>query len=457
MGTLFRRLRLRLTLLYLFSALAFILLLSVGSYRLLSAYFQRTVDQGLQHKMAHEFRLFGAPVPMELVSADQDRYANSVADNTLDIYDPASADIFVLPLNRDGELLFNPNPYTPPFAPDPDAVKMALAQGTDWRTTRMDDGTHVRLLTYRLTRADGPAVLQLGRDLSNQERVLHRLLFILLSLGSISAIMLGFASWWLSGRSLVPTQQAWERQQAFISNASHELRTPLALIRASSESIQRRLPVEETRQQRLLRDVIDECDHMTRLVNDMLLLSRLDTGQLEIEHVAIALPDLLYDLQRQMGELAQICQVTLTVSVEDLAVWGDPARLRQVLLIVLDNALQHTPSAGLIHMATHMATHAARPSVHISVSDTGCGIAPEHLPHVFERFYRADTTRTHQAGMSSTGLGLSIARVLVEAQHGTIEITSQVGQGTCVTLTLPMASIEEAHSRELPNIEQVRI
>lgn len=439
MTTMLKGLRWRLTLLYLLTALAFIVLLSVGTYRLLNNYFQRTTDLALQHKMAHEFRLFGAPVPPELVVTDQDTYsvhaAGVAVEDTKEAYNSEFSAIFVLPLNTNGDLVYNPNPFTPLIVPDKEAVAVALIQGYDWRTTTLGDGTQVRLLTYRLTRDDGPAVLQLGRDLIDQEHVLNQLLVIFLALGGSSAVMLGFASWWLAGRSLGPAQRAWERQQTFVANASHELRTPLALIRASAEAIQRRMQPIESRPQRLLDDIVGECDHMTRLVNDMLLLSRLDTGRLQLERVAITLPDLFDDLQRQLGHLADAQQIQLTMTDGHAGtVWGDPARLRQVLLIVLDNALQHTPPGGVVRITTQRHTQ----QVSISIADTGCGIPPEHLPHVFERFYRVDSSRTN--GSNGTGLGLSIAKALVEAQQGTIAVTSRVDTGTQVTLTLPVVA-----------------
>lgn len=435
MAGMFKGLRWRLTLLYLLTALAFIVLLNVGTYRLLRNYFQHTTDLALAHKMAHEFRLLGAPVPTELSTSDRDTYATSVTDDLAEIYDSELSSIFVLPLNARGELIFNPNPYTLNIPPDKAAVAAALAQGHDRRTTRLEDGTRMRLLTYRLTRDDGPAVLQLGRTLSDQERILNQLVLILATLGGVSAVGLGAGSWWLAGRSLVPAQQAWERQRAFVANASHELRTPLALIRASVEAALRRLPAEGQRQQRLLRDAVDECDHMSRLIKNLLLLSRLDAGQVPTERVVVQLPELLADIQRQVGQLAVAREVQVQMQAVSGAVWGDPTHLRQVLLILLDNALQYTPAGGSITVSARSRAQ----EVDIKVSDTGCGIAPEHLPHLFERFYRVDSSRTDGSG--GTGLGLSIAKALIEAQQGHIAIASKVAKGTQVTISLPAAPI----------------
>lgn len=463
----FNGLRWRLTALYLVVALGLIALVGAGTHQLLSAYFRQTTDLALQHKLVHEFGLLDAPVPPELAAADQDwstlrnprrpsehhdsdddSYRHSDERATALAYDGELAAIFVLPLTSDGRVLFDPNPFTPPIPPDTQALATALGQGSDWRTIQLNDGSNVRLLTYRLTRAGGPAALQLGRILTDQDRIMAQLTTVLLGLGAVSTVLLGLGSWWLAGRSLRPAQAAWERQQTFIANASHELRTPLTLLRASAEVAQRSLPANDNDSRALLGDVLHECDHMTGLVEDLLLLSRLDAGRLSMERLTIPLPDLLADVQRQVGRLAAEKQITLLVQGRDGAACGDPARLRQVLLILLDNALRHTPPGGTITLTTtkdegRRAKHADaslahRPSssVSIAVADTGSGIAPEHLPHIFERFYRADSAR---GASNNSGLGLSIAKSLIEAQHGQINIRSAPGQGTTVVVAFPAA------------------
>lgn len=460
-----RSLRLQLTLLYLSAALGLLALIGVGTYQLLSRYFETTTDLALQHKMAEQFRLLGVTLPSDLAEADRLWYASrgrplpqTVAptaarrndeahdedeeevdrrrsdDHLLgDAYDAELAAIFVMPLDASGQLLAVNGSPAAPMLPNVQAVAAALNQGSDWRTVRLEDGTPLRLLTYALPGKTGPAVLQVGRALSDQDRLLRQLLIGLVGLGAISAVLMGLGSWWLAGRSLRPTQEAWERQQAFIANASHELRTPLTLIRASAEVAQRGLPTHDERRA-LIGDILTECDHMSRLVEDLLLLSRLDAGHLKLERQQIALPELLADMQRQVGRLADERSIRLMLDNASGAVWGDPTRLRQVLLILLDNALRYTPAGGVIHLA-------AQPQgrhVYITVADTGSGIAPEHLPHVFERFYQADSARGSRGG---SGLGLSIAKALIEAQHGQIRLESRLGEGTRVTLILPAAGL----------------
>ena len=274
-------------------------------------------------------------------------------------------------------------------------------------------------------------MLQLGRTLGDQDRVLNSFLVGLLGLGAAAALAVGAASWWLAGRSLAPAHAAWDKQQAFVANASHELRTPLTLVRATAEVAQRGLPPSDARHE-LMSDILSECDHMSGLVDDLLLLSRLDSHALKLQRTPLPAAELLADMQRQVGRLAGEHQVRLSVSAAAGTLLGDPARLHQVLLILLDNALRHTPAGGQVTLAAAPSGRA----VEITVADTGAGIAPEHLPHVFDRFYRADPAR----GGEGTGLGLAIARSLVTAQGGHIRIASQPGVGTTVSVRLPAAT-----------------
>ncbi len=348
-------------------------------------------------------------------------------------FDSEIASIFVLPLDPEGRILFNPNPVALPVIVDREALAAALRSGSDLRTITTRDGQRVRLLTYRLTRSDGPAALQLGRVLTDQELALRQLLFGLIGFGLVGAIVIGGAGWWLAGRALRPAEEAWSRQLRFIAGASHELRAPLTLIRASAEVALR--SAENDDQRALLSDVLCESDHMRRLVDDLLTLSRLDSGSLSLQRQAVTLADLLAETQRQTARLGSERGVQIGLGPVSGTALADPDRLRQILLILLDNALRYTPAGGAITIAAEPIGNQVR----ISVRDTGCGIAPEHLPHVFERFYRADQARNRSNDNVNAGLGLSIAKGLVEAHGGAIGIESVLNAGTTVWFTLPKA------------------
>jgi signal transduction histidine kinase len=442
-----RRLRWQLTALYLLAAVALIALVGGGAYYILALYFERTTDLALQNRMALEFRRLHVQPPQELLDAEQQWYlsrgqptprplapsgeeAQEGDGHAHDVFDGELASVYVYSLSPSGELI---STAPGPIGPDQGAATAALAGSADWRTLNMTDGARVRLLTYRITAGNGVSVLQAGRSLADQDQALARLLLGLLALGGLSTAALGAASWWLAGRSLAPAQQAWERQQTFVANASHELRTPLTLIRASAEFARRGLAEGDERRE-LLGDILAETDHTSRLVDDLLLLSRLDAGRLTLAHGQVDLDGLLDDVGRTLGRLAEERRIRLRVTPMPLRISGDPTRVRQVLLILIDNALRYTPAGGEIRVSAQPQGRA----VCLSVADEGPGISAEHLPRLFERFYRADPARSDKSG--GAGLGLAIARALVEAQHGQIGVESQPGRGARFWFTLPAAA-----------------
>ena len=487
----FRGLRARLTALYLFAALTLLALIGGGAYLVVDRYFQTSNDLALQHKMADEIRALNLPVPASLVSADEDWYATRASSapqpvsatnsgtssaglngneepgehegsgekeasgggsttkpTTVrtgegsegaghasdDPFDAELAAVFVLLVGPNGQQIPGPG-AAPPMDVNSQAVTNALQTGSDWRSVDLGSGYRVRLLTYKVQTNGGPVAIQVGRALGDQDRVLKQLLAGLLVLGGISAVLLAATSWWLAGRSLRPAEDAWARQQSFVANASHELRAPLTLMRASAEVALRSLPAKNKDERELIGDVLHESDHMTRLVEDLLLLSRLDAGRLAVTTEPVPVSTLLEDVQRQVGRLADERGIGLGVKANQEVVKADLTRLRQVLLILTDNALRHTRAGGKIGIEAQQKGK----FVQIAVSDTGEGIPPEHLPHLFERFYRGNSTPGKDGADSGSGLGLSIAKGLVEAQHGHISISSQVGQGTTVSLLLPDA------------------
>jgi signal transduction histidine kinase len=316
-----------------------------------------------------------------------------------------------------------------PILFDSQAAAAALLTGVDWRTVLLSSGSRLRLLTYRTYSTTGPALLQAGRLLDDQDNLLKSFLTGILALSGFSILLLGLASWWLSGRSLGPAEKAWEQQQAFISNASHELRTPLTLVQATTEVALRGQP--NSQQKEYLRNILEEIHYMNHMVDDLLLLARKDARRLKLSREAVTLPRLFSEVKGQVENLAAEQQVAIILGESVDQVWADAARLRQVLFILLDNAIRYTPPGGRINLA---AVRHGR-LVTIMVSDNGQGIPAERLPHVFERFYQS--SRSGGDETRSNGLGLSIAKALVEAMNGKINIQSQPGEGTRVSVELP--------------------
>jgi two-component system, OmpR family, sensor kinase len=226
-------------------------------------------------------------------------------------------------------------------------------------------------------------------------------------------------------------EQLLQAQRRLVADASHELRTPLTTIRGNLGLLQREPPIEDEDRVAVLADMVDECERLMRLVNDLLALARADAGR-PLRSEPVPVKPLIEEVCRQARHL-DLGRPIDCEDVADVTAIGNRDALKQVLLILLDNALKFTPPAGEIGVT---ATRSGRRIV-IRVRDTGAGIDPKILPHVFERFYRGDAARTG----AGAGLGLAIAKTLIDAQHGTIGIESQPGRGTVMSLTLPAADI----------------
>jgi signal transduction histidine kinase len=224
-------------------------------------------------------------------------------------------------------------------------------------------------------------------------------------------------------------EQALHVQRRFVADASHELRTPLTTLRGNLGLLEREPPIRAEDRVAVVRDAVEECDRLTRLVNSLLVLARADSG-LALRREPVALKPFIEDVCRQARLLAADRHIHCDNAL-DVAALGDRDALKQVLLILLDNALKYTPPQGTITIATALAEGRAA----VRVRDTGPGIDPAALPHIFERFYRVEPARTS----AGAGLGLAIAEELIEAQGGTITVESRVGQGSVFTVTLPRA------------------
>lgn len=222
-------------------------------------------------------------------------------------------------------------------------------------------------------------------------------------------------------------------RREFVSNVSHELRTPLASVKAMIETLEQGALNDRDAAVNFLGRIHLETDRMTVLVNDLLTLSRIESGQEELRLVPTEAPSLLEEVKASLTTKAT--EVGVNVSVEaspDLpSMEVDEDQMRRALVNLLDNALKFTPPGGKVIMRAWLKDG----SLGLTVEDTGPGIEAEHLPHVFERFYKAERSR----GDRGTGLGLAIAKHIVEAHGGQISAWSRLGEGTAFTIALPLS------------------
>jgi heavy metal sensor kinase len=219
--------------------------------------------------------------------------------------------------------------------------------------------------------------------------------------------------------------------ERFTADASHELRAPLAVIMTAGEVSLRR---ERTREElaEVLRKIVREARHMSRLIENLLDLARGDARQRHTEFVAVDLTDMLRDLGAEMSAAASAKGITLAVELDDVSVLGEGTELRRLFVILLDNAIKYT-EAGSIRLALE----ATGAEATVRVQDTGIGIEQDALPHVFDRFWRADKVRSRAEG--GAGLGLSLASQIVERHAGIIQVDSTLGQGSTFTVRLKVA------------------
>ncbi|MEM7343170.1 MAG: ATP-binding protein [Chloroflexota bacterium] len=226
-------------------------------------------------------------------------------------------------------------------------------------------------------------------------------------------------------------EQAEQTRQNMLADVSHELRTPLAGLEGTLRATLDGVFALDNHQ---VSNLYTQTQHLTRLVDDLHLLARTEAQRLTLDLTEVDITALLHDLADTFSLLVQAVNVTLDCKLEQaLVIHADAVRIRQIVSNLLNNALHHTPSGGTITLALRQDGM----TVEISIRDTGKGIAPNHLPHLFDRFYRVDASRSRDTG--GTGLGLAITKALVEAHQGTITVDSDgLGQGAMFTVVLPL-------------------
>ncbi len=230
---------------------------------------------------------------------------------------------------------------------------------------------------------------------------------------------------------LARLETLFQAQQRLVADVSHDLRTPLTTIQGNVDLLRRGAADDPTLRNEALRAIADETARMRRMVSDLLLLAQADAG-LKLQRQPVELDTLLLEVYRQAQVMAGD-RLTVHLGAEDQAlVLGDNDRLRQLLLNLVDNALKYTPAGGEVTLTLRRRDG----WVQVIVEDTGIGISPEDLPHIFERHYRADRSRSRSGGH---GLGLAIAQWIAQAHDGRIEVTSELGKGSRFTVWLPEA------------------
>lgn len=226
---------------------------------------------------------------------------------------------------------------------------------------------------------------------------------------------------------------AYEQASRFSADASHEIRTPLSIMRSEMEDILSEPPADWRDR---IGSVLEEAEHLSSIVEGLFSLARLDAGEAKIKNERCDLSELTRSTLDQMRLMADEKNISVTVDApKPVHVTGDAARLRQVIVNLIDNGIKYTMSGGSIAISVQTLGFNAN----LAVKDNGVGISSDALPHIFERFYRADKVRS-RTSIQGAGLGLSIVHAICQAHGGSIDASSQEGVGTTLTITLPLAN-----------------
>lgn len=293
--------------------------------------------------------------------------------------------------------------------------------------------TRIMMTAKTLVGDDGTVqTVYVGKDVTAMYNGLQKSTYAMVVLGIVALLVATALGHILSGRAMVPLREAYEKQRQFAADASHELRTPLAVVMASADLLENDPSITSPFLKQVIADVRDEVKKMTRLVSDLLLVARSDNKALKLKLQKFDAADLLAQTARLMQPLADKKHVALDIDESGAQViQADEQKIKQLMLILVDNAVKYTPEGGKVHVGFEKAPQGR---VRFFVQDTGIGIAEEDQSRIFDRFYRVDKARSREMG--GNGLGLSIAQEIVKLHHGGIEVESALGKGTRFTVEL---------------------
>jgi two-component system, OmpR family, manganese sensing sensor histidine kinase len=245
--------------------------------------------------------------------------------------------------------------------------------------------------------------------------------------------------WLLSGLAMMPIDESYQRLKQFTADASHELRNPIAVIQTNVQVALSDPEPDAVIQQQHLQVIERLTRRLGRLVEDLLFLARQDSGAIVLNRSSVNLANLLAEIVEEQQAIAASKSIQLALSVPEILAKEtlvlDRDQIRRVFVNLIANALQYTPANGSVNLNLSQVKRSGQLYLQVKVSDTGCGIPAAALPQLFERFYRVDPARSKSSG--GTGLGLAIVKAIVDNHQGTIQVESQVQQGTSILVSLP--------------------
>ena len=344
-----------------------------------------------------------------------------------------------------GEFLLGPGPSVIVWGPDHTIVEPRLSDDNFFKVYEAEffpekfgeieeitvEGATYRALSIQMDTNYGLMTWQYIRNVDTEKAMLDRLFIILLVGGIIGGLVAVGAGYLLAGRALVPIKKSWEQQQRFVSDASHEIRTPLAVIQSRTDLLFQSPDATIEEKAVDISIISKEVRRLNKLVSSLLTLTRSDSNQMEIKKTSFFLDELVSEIVEQYADIAAFEEKVIEGHMtEKVAFTGDRERIHQLLVILVDNAMKFTKEGGRISISCAKMSS----SVLLAVEDNGKGIPEEDIPKIFDRFYQAEKSRTENKG---SGLGLSIAKWIVNAHQGTIKVTSELDTRTRFEITFP--------------------
>jgi heavy metal sensor kinase len=461
-------LRLRLTLWY-GSALALILIaFSTVLYLITARNLRDALDQSLEETAAAAVRSLEERGFLPLIDED---------DLMSQFPELARIDKFFQIFSPSGTITIrSPNVKQHELPLSRQALETAFSGRTLFESAKYPKEPPLRLISVPIIyRGNLLYIVQVGTSMESVNQTLNRLLLVLMVTMPLALAVSLAGGWFLAGRALRPVdtitlaaqriaagdltqrlnvpastdeigrlagtfndmiarlETSFRQIRQFSSDASHELRTPLTVMKGETELALRR-PREAGDYTIVLESNLEEIDRMTRIVDELLFLSRADMGEVKMERQPVKLEALLEDVHRQASLLGQAREVQVVLGlVAPATVLGDELRLRELFLNLVDNAVKYSRPGGSVEIGLVAESNRAV----VSVTDHGIGISSEDQARIFDRFYRTDDARAHTK--KGTGLGLAICSWIVESHQGGIAVESEVGKGSTFTVTLPLA------------------
>jgi len=257
-----------------------------------------------------------------------------------------------------------------------------------------------------------------------------------LNLLVINGVILGVSAvvgYFLAGKTLKPIEESLEEQKRFVADASHELRSPLTALKTSMEVALRDRKMSLPEAKRVIRSNLEDIDSLQSLSNNLLSLVNFQSNGHNLVFKKIEIAEVLKNAYRKILPLAKEKNIKIRIEFKKQTILAHKESLEEMVFIFLDNAIKYTPQDGEVVVTTKV----SKRSLVIKIKDTGIGISKEDIPHIFDRFYRVDQSRSKE-NMPGFGLGLSLTKRIIEIHKGTVEVSSGLGKGTTFTISLPL-------------------